>query len=356
MRRLAESPGTGGGVYTGAGRPLWVIAKCTSATAGAVSGVGLQCFPATLVDPRGEVAAADQPTGGDVWLTVLDGTTAATPESGKNYVGLLLGNITVGGSTRPRMVAAAPIPKRFGFYARITGFTGGTAGTAPYSWQEIKVSGTTWSDVSGSTGTLNAVPIPTDGTTPPVGVGARVWMWESLTSGRYEFIPWQYAGVTGGTVPVPGLISTTTQVMGDGRKEFASDLRVYQSAVHSASDARAAITVSGTGGATNGATVTLFTDAGHTGVFGVNHNSGDPYTQVGASGGAGFQFRLSVASLYGHLTATGDISAGGSVLADADGVFYHGANVGQTYTALLKDRFGADLGLVFSGGILVGVI
>lgn len=225
-RQLAENPPAPVGTYTGAGRALWVIVRCTSATAAAGSGVGAQCYPGRLTQPRSEALAANQPSGGAVWLTLIEGTAAVAPESGKTYVGILVGNLSIGGDDRPRVIAAAPVSKRFGFFARLTTSSdnGGAWSVPRWKWHAVK-SGSTGvpQDDGGESATFNAIPHTIDGTNRcNPAAGLRVWMWESKESGFYEFLPIGYASVTD-----PGLVSIAAQTF-NGVKTFDDQIIVNE--------------------------------------------------------------------------------------------------------------------------------
>lgn len=82
------------------GRPVFV--RCTSATAAAGSGVGAQCYPGVIVDPR--ASATSQTERGTVWLTLLGaGGVAKQPKTSLVYECLLTGDVEAATSdTRPR--------------------------------------------------------------------------------------------------------------------------------------------------------------------------------------------------------------------------------------------------------------
>lgn len=84
-------------------RPVFV--RCTSATAADTSGVGAQCYPGIIVDPK--ASATTQETGGTVWLTLLgSGGLPKKPKSGVVYECLLTGDVeAVTDDTRARAFA-----------------------------------------------------------------------------------------------------------------------------------------------------------------------------------------------------------------------------------------------------------
>ncbi len=115
--------------------------------------------------------------------------------------------------------------KRVGFHARLTSSNGLANGlTTQWNFQRMTLSGTSRiddPDYAVTTG-YPAVPHPLDGAviSNPF-VGMRVWMWESKSSGKYEFLPVGPADLTH-----PGIVSLDDQFMGNGDKTFNKGVRV----------------------------------------------------------------------------------------------------------------------------------
>jgi hypothetical protein len=111
QRVLDVAPGEGAPAeskYLFGARPILV--RITSTTAAAGSGVGAQCYPGVIVDPR--ASATTQTERAAVWLTVLGANgSPIKPKGGGVYPCLLTGNATIGGVTRARAFGAeAPPP------------------------------------------------------------------------------------------------------------------------------------------------------------------------------------------------------------------------------------------------------
>ena len=106
-----------------------------------------------------------------------------------------------------------------GFFARLTTSSGGN-----WNFYKLKLSSGSYTDDGAEVTGYNAVPLTIDGTNlcNPVA-GLRVWMIPSQQAGKYEFLP---IGMADGTHP--GLISLTTQTMGDGDKHFQQDVVIDQ--------------------------------------------------------------------------------------------------------------------------------
>lgn len=83
-------------------RPMLV--KCTSVTP-AGTGIGAECYPAVVMSAVGDQLLADQPTKGNVWLTVVSGGVSIVPTVGEWYEGLLSGLYDPGSDSRPRVFA-----------------------------------------------------------------------------------------------------------------------------------------------------------------------------------------------------------------------------------------------------------
>lgn len=82
--------------------PLMV--RCTSATA-AGTGISAECYPAVVVDTVSDELIADQPELGEVWLTLVNGST---PVVNDIYFGVMAGEHTEGSDTRPRVFVMEP--------------------------------------------------------------------------------------------------------------------------------------------------------------------------------------------------------------------------------------------------------
>lgn len=90
---------------TGARDRVKSLVLCTSATPAAVSGVGAQCYPGIVIDPRSDTTTQD--TLGVVWLTLVgDGVQARKPREGGVYDCYLAGEVEAAtGDVRPRAFA-----------------------------------------------------------------------------------------------------------------------------------------------------------------------------------------------------------------------------------------------------------
>jgi hypothetical protein len=116
-----------------------VMVRCDSATAADESGVGAQCYSATVLDLNSlDTTQAD---GAEVWLTVLgDDAVPVVPTVGATYLGLFAGQVDgeASGTMRPRV------------FADFTG--GGTAYVPPSGTHdsECDILGSTWQDDSAS--------------------------------------------------------------------------------------------------------------------------------------------------------------------------------------------------------------
>lgn len=106
-----------------------------------------------------------------------------------------------------------------GFFARLTDSSGGA-----WDFVKLKLSAGSYVDDGIETTGYPAVPLTIDGSVlcNPVA-DLRVWMIPSQQAGKYEFLP---IGMADGTHP--GLISLTTQTMGDGDKHFQQDVVIDQ--------------------------------------------------------------------------------------------------------------------------------
>lgn len=104
-----------------------------------------------------------------------------------------------------------------GFFARLTDTSGGA-----WDFVRLKLSAGAYVDDGIETTGYPAVPLTIDGSylCNPVA-DLRVWMIPSQQAGKYEFLPIGYASGTG-----PGLISLTSQTMGDGPKSFLDQVYV----------------------------------------------------------------------------------------------------------------------------------
>lgn len=107
LRLLGEKPGApqvARGLVPGSSSLGVVLVRCDSATAAGGSGAAAQCYPGTILNP----AASDTtfPTAGAVWLTVLGPSgVPAVPEANRVYECVLLGDLTISSTTKPRAVA-----------------------------------------------------------------------------------------------------------------------------------------------------------------------------------------------------------------------------------------------------------
>ncbi len=122
-------------------RPL--IVRCDSATPAYGSGVGAQCYPATVLDLR---ASDTEPEDlGEVWLTLLTNAGVAVPVEDRPYEVLLAGELEIDGETRLRVFGIASDAL---LDVRITA-KAGTGLTAVYTGSvESQTALNTWSDVS----------------------------------------------------------------------------------------------------------------------------------------------------------------------------------------------------------------
>jgi hypothetical protein len=107
QRLRDRSPGSAGHSLRGElrGRSP-IIVRCTSATAASGSGVGAQCYPGVIVDPKAGDTTQDEL--GTVWLTVRGvGVESVQPTEDATYLCLLAGNEDIGGDIRPRAFSSA---------------------------------------------------------------------------------------------------------------------------------------------------------------------------------------------------------------------------------------------------------
>lgn len=103
LRRLLDRPdGDVGKLGPGTGGRDVVLVRCDSDSLSGGGGMDDECFPGTIVHGDATEVIADQPTGGDVWLSMTDGTL---PTSGQTYVCVLSGDVEANSETRPRAFA-----------------------------------------------------------------------------------------------------------------------------------------------------------------------------------------------------------------------------------------------------------
>jgi hypothetical protein len=214
---LADTPGGDGSPASGVGGSRDVLVRCMSETAGDATGVGAQCYPARILDPRCEQTATNVASIGFVWLSLIDGNGASIiPKAGRTYRGKLLGPVTFAGKTYPRVIAATA--DDFTGAAILSGSTNwqGRSWTAGSGWANNQLSG------------VNFESVEIDGITFLQKPTANALIWPSRAAGYYEGLPVQYANKVGGTY-YPGFLSTGaigTQVIG-GDKDFDGTLRVH---------------------------------------------------------------------------------------------------------------------------------
>lgn len=113
---------------SGGGSLVGKLVKCVSATAAAGSGVGAECYSATIKNPTATGQLTSFASGSNVWLTLGGVNAPAVPELNRYYlVVAVLGEVEAAtGDTRQRVVgqeASAPpsVPVVYAAVVRVTG-------------------------------------------------------------------------------------------------------------------------------------------------------------------------------------------------------------------------------------------
>lgn len=149
----------------GGGGTIRYLVRCETATPADVTGVGTQCYDATLVVPTATDKIEDLPDDDPVWLTVVGMGGAVVPQAGRYYgVFVITGQVeAVTGDSRRRVFVQEAGGAGDGFWAEITGSSGGAEPGTLYSWKLKVLDPTThlYVDAAGpitSTNTLKRAP------------------------------------------------------------------------------------------------------------------------------------------------------------------------------------------------------